>query len=310
MKCAFADVVTVKRKLVDVKEKQGSSENGDDDDEWSSNKRMERQLELTLLGVASRVADIHNNMGVVHEMDRDFDKARQSYADALEVYHNTCKRFEGEGSDGDADVNRTRKNIERMTLACESEGERRGLHDEARRLSGRAADAAARRGATSRQQHARMLGEAAAVLRRALDVEVATLGASHPVAASTLVQIGKYHYEMREYNDAVKNIREAVNILRNALGTNHPQVGKTMLLLASIYERHGDGISRDGEDGAEDDNAGGSMHDIELELYVDALEPLKATLGEVHSEVGYLVSLLAYGICLRPVVSSKWIFNV
>ena len=31
-----------------------------------------------------------------------------------------------------------------------------------------------------------------------------------------------------------------------------------------------------------------------MELYVDALEPLEATLGEVHGEVGYLYVKIGY----------------
>jgi len=53
-------------------------------------------------------------------------------------------------------------------------------------------------------------------------------------------------------------------------GKNHLQVGKSTLLLASFYERHGESVSPKG-----------NKDNFELELYVDALEPLKATLGHV-----------------------------
>jgi hypothetical protein len=88
----------------------------------------EQHFEFSPFKVASRVADVHNNMGAVHEMNRQYEKARSSYMDALEVYHNTWKRFEEKGY---PDVDRTKKNVERMTLACNSEQQRKALHDKA-----------------------------------------------------------------------------------------------------------------------------------------------------------------------------------
>mmetsp|Transcript_35717 Transcript_35717/g.64326 ORF Transcript_35717/g.64326 Transcript_35717/m.64326 type:complete len:1216 (-) Transcript_35717:167-3814(-) len=289
MKCAFADVISVKQKLVEVKKRQQATQTLQQQSNHLDSpnattitmtdeqltKQQEQQFEFSLLQVASRVADIHNNMGVVHEMNRQYEKARSSYVDALEVYHNTCKRFEEKG---DPDVDRTKKNVERMALACTSERERRALHEKATRIAKR----------VGREKHFAqrkiLLREAIATLKKALGLEGETIGLSHPVAASTLIQIGKYHYEMREYDSAVMEIRRAITILRNALGGNHPQVGKNTLLLASIYERHGLNISPQGT----------SKEDSELELYVDALEPLKATLGEVHPEVGFLYVKIGY----------------
>jgi len=272
MKVAFADVISVKQKLVEVKKKQARGNL--DSSSTNLTKQQEQQFELSLLQVASRVADVHNNMGVVHEMNRQYEKARSSYVDALEVYHNTCKRFEEKG---DPDVDRTKKNVERMALACNSEKQRKALHEKAKRI-----------GKSVGQEHfakrKSLLNEAIATLKNALDLESETIGLTHPVAASTLIQIGKYHYEMREYDSAVSEIRQAITILRNALGGNHPQVGKSTLLLASIYERHGSNVSPQGI----------NKDDSELELYVDALEPLKAALGDIHSEVGFLYAKIGY----------------
>ena len=150
------------------------------------------------------------------------------------MYHNTCKRFEEKG---DPDVDRTSANVERMTLACNSESERRALHDKALRI---AKNVGQERKLAKRQS---MLNEAISVLKQALELEGETIGLSHPVAAGTLISMGKYHYELREYDSAVFEIRQAITILRNALGGLHPQVGKSTMLLASIYERHGEDIS-------------------------------------------------------------------
>ena len=53
-------------------------------------------------------------------------------------------------------------------------------------------------------------------LRRALELEGGTVGASHLAAASTLVQMGRCHYEMREYDATAAEVRWVVEILRNA----------------------------------------------------------------------------------------------
>ena len=284
MQVAFADVIMVKSKLVEVKMKQeyvtSSSDGGSIsvDDHLSMldlTREEELYFELSLLKVASRVADIHNNIGVVLEMNRQYEKAKSSYGDALEVYHNTCKRFEEKG---DPDVDRTKKNIERMTLACNSENERKTIHAKARGIAIRLDKE------KNSEKRKSLLNEVVATLNVALKLEAETIGLTHPVSASTLVQIGKYHYEMREYDAAVLEIRQAITIYRNALGSNHPHVGKSLLLLANIYERHGLDVSPQGS----------CKDDSELELYVDALEPLKATLGEVHREIGCLYAKIGY----------------
>lgn len=274
MKAAYANVIQVKNQLVKVKQEQiklqrdqknahkaGSSEAIDDKDIELS-KQQEREFELLLLQVASRVADIHNNMGVVHEMDRQFHKAQTSYQDALDVYHNTCRRFE---QTGDADVERTHRNVNRMAAACNSERERKDLHSQASRIAKKVDKEKTFKGRKA------LLNEAVAILQSALEVEALTIGDSHPVAASTLIQMGKYHYEMREFDLSVMEIRRAINILCEALGPKHPQVGKALLLLASVYERNGLKVSPQGT----------NKDDATLELYVDALDPLKATLTEV-----------------------------
>ena len=322
MKRAFADVMSVKSRLEEIKKKQAdllleeeesasnngagggsnfltqllssSSRDNVDVSELELSKKQEMEFELSLLQVASRVADIHNNMGVVHEMNRSYKKAKASYCDALDVYHNTCKRFE---NNDDPDVDRTYRNVERMQNACESEEQFVALHEKASKIVKQAhtCDHASRDKA---------LTAAVVTLKQALKIEVDTVGSTHPVVGNTLIQMGKYYYEMREFDATVSVIRQAIGIFRNALGRNHPQVCKAVLLLASIYERHGQKVSPKGV----------AKDEVELELYVDSLEPLKSSLGEVHTEValvytkiGYLygkkgdlsLSLLAYKAALK-----------
>lgn len=298
MKRAFADVMSVKKQLEEIKKQQTQlvlekqdrkntqlvleeqdRKNKDLSDNVESSalslsKKQEFEFELALLQVASRVADIHNNMGVVHELNRSYKKAQASYCDALDVYHNTCKRFE---NSDDPDVDRTQSNVARMQNACASEEHRTALHEKAIKIAKQthSSDAASRNKA---------LTAAIVTLKQALKVEVDTVGSTHPLAANTLIQIGKYYYEMREYDAAISVIRQAIGILRSALGKNHPQLCKALLLLASIYERHGLDVSPKGV----------VKDEAELEIYVDALDPLKSSLGEVNPEVGLIYTKIGY----------------
>jgi len=289
MKVSFANVISVKQRLVEAKRRSAAAAAGGGEADLT--RRQERAFELSLLQVASRVADVHNNLGVLHELNGEYDRARASYADALEVYHNTCKRYE---EAGDPDVDRTKANVERMEMACASAEDRKVLHDRATQLArevAREKSSGARRELLLRQREA---------LRDALGLEGSTIGPSHPASASTLIQMGKIDYELRRYDDAAAGIRRAGDILSTSLGANHPRVGRALLLLASIYERRGDEISpavrsRGGTPSSK--AAGGevmSSDDAELELYVDALDPLKGALGEVHDEVGRLYARIGH----------------
>ncbi len=280
---AFADVMSVKNRLREIKRRQAElilaqkeeKKNADLCGAESSalilSRKEESEFELSLLRVASRVADIHNNMGVVHELNRSYKKAHASYRDALDVYHNTCKRVE---NSDDPDVDRTKSNVKRMKRACLSEEQRNALHDEATRIVKQARTASMGRALTA----------ATIKLNQALKVETEALGSTHPVVANTLIQMGKYYYEMREYDEAVSVIRQAIRNLQNAMGKNHPQVCKALLLLASIYERHGLNVSPEGIEKDEE----------LLEIYVDALDPLKSSLGEVHTEIGLVYTKIGH----------------
>ena len=290
MKVSFADVISVKQRLIEARRRSAAAPSGEAD----LTRRQERAFELSLLQVASRVADVHNNLGVLHELNGEYDRARASYADALEVYHNTCKRYE---EAGDPDVDRTKANVDRMEKACASSEERRVLHDRAGQFA-----RAVRREKSSGARRELLLKQREA-LRDALELEGSTIGPSHPASASTLIQMGKIDYELRRYDDAAAGIRQAGDILTTSLGGNHPRVGRALLLLASIYERRGDEISpavRTGGAGGgtpSSRNAGDefvSSDDVELELYVDALDPLKGALGEVHDEVGRLYARIGH----------------
>ena len=286
MKCAFDDVMSVKKQLGEIKIQQaelGAAEQDlehvdtseqDDSSPLTLSRKQEAEFESSLLQIAGRVADIHNNMGVVYELNRSYKKAQTSYCDALDVYHNTCKRFE---NSDDPDVDRTKNNVKRMKRACKSEEKRKRLYEKATKIVKQTQN----NEFITRNE---ALTTAVDTLKHVLKLDAETVGSTHPVAANTLIQMGKYYYEMREYDDAVSVINEAIEYLQDALGGNHPQVCKATLLLASIYERHGISVSPKGVE----------KEDTELEIYVDVLDPLKTSLGEVHTEVGLVYTKIGH----------------
>jgi tetratricopeptide (TPR) repeat protein len=85
----------------------------------------EEKLDNDFRAVASDMADIMNNIGVVHELNGDYHLAMNSFRDALDVYRRTCHRYENAG---DADVDRAVSNIMHMGIAMRSRERREELH--------------------------------------------------------------------------------------------------------------------------------------------------------------------------------------
>jgi hypothetical protein len=97
-----------------------------------SQEEYEGKLNADFRKVASEMADIINNIGVVHELNGDYHLAMNSFRDALDVYRRMCHRYE---NSGDADVDRTVTNIMHMGIAMRSRDKREELHLEAEDLA-------------------------------------------------------------------------------------------------------------------------------------------------------------------------------
>jgi tetratricopeptide (TPR) repeat protein len=97
-----------------------------------SQEEYEGKLNADFRKVASEMADIINNIGVVHELNGDYHLAMNSFRDALDVYRRMCHRYE---NSGDADVDRTVTNIMYMGIAMRSRDKREELHLEAEDLA-------------------------------------------------------------------------------------------------------------------------------------------------------------------------------
>ncbi|KAL3798373.1 hypothetical protein HJC23_005026 [Cyclotella cryptica] len=224
----------------------------------------EEKLDSDFRRVASEMADIINNIGVVHELNGDYHLAMNSFRDALDVYRRMCHRYE---NSGDADVDRTVTNIMHMGIAMRSREKREELHLEGEDL------AAMIDASDDPDERMELRIERLNILMSVVDVENESLGRNHPTVGFTLLKKGKLHLEMKHIDLAVNDIQEAIAILKNGLGTIHPAVGGALLFLADIFNYQGlnDPIS--------DKN-------IALKLYQEALVALSESCGNINSDLG------------------------
>ncbi|KAL7491900.1 hypothetical protein ACHAWT_001149 [Skeletonema menzelii] len=239
--------------------KRGSKMSGMNAD--MNEEAFEDQLDTNFQRTATEVADIMNNIGVVHEMNGDLQKAMNSFREALTVYRNTCHRFE---NTGDGDVDRTVSNIMQMGIAMRSQQQRLELHSQARKLEQQILSAD---DSNTRMEELSM--ERLNVLMCIIDVESESLGCNHPSVGFTLMTKGNLHLQLNQIDQAIKDCRDAIEILKKGLGHIHPEVGRAMMRLADIYNYHSIG---DWE----------SDKDTARSLYQASLIPLSETFGSVN----------------------------
>ena len=224
---------------------------------------FEDQLEANFQRAASEMADVMNNIGVVHEMNGDVQKAMNSFREALTVYRNSCHRFE---NTGDSEVDRTVSNIMQMGIAMRSQQRRLELHTKARKLEKRILSS------DDSSTRLKLSMERLNVLKCTLDVESESLGRNHPSVGFTLMAKGYLHLHLNHIDQAIKDCRDAIEILKKGLGHIHPEVGRAMIRLADIFNYHTNG---DWE----------SDKDTARSLYQASLTSLRETFGDVNPDL-------------------------
>ncbi|MHC4421381.1 MAG: tetratricopeptide repeat protein [Planctomycetota bacterium] len=111
-------------------------------------------------------------------------------------------------------------------------------------------------------------------LRAALKIRRELLGGSHPDVATSLNNLGRLMYEMRDYEDAEPMLREAVEIRRVVLGNEHPQVAIVLSNLASLLRAM-------------------EQYDESAAMYLEALEINQKAHGYDHPAVAITLIRLA-----------------
>ena len=224
---------------------------------------FEDQLDTNFQRTASEMANIMNNIGVVHEMSGDVQKAMNSFREALTVYRNMCHRFE---NTGDSDVDRTVSNIMQMGIAIRSQKRRLELHTKARKLEEQILSS------DDSSTRLELSMERLNVLMCVIDVESESLGHNHPSVGFTLMTKGNLHLQLNHIDQAIKDSQKAIEILKKGLGHIHPEVGRAMMRLADIYNYDCNGDWETDKDTARS-------------LYQASLTPLRETFGNVNSDL-------------------------
>lgn len=112
-------------------------------------------------------------------------------------------------------------------------------------------------------------------LRRALNLQLKTLGDLHYQTANTYQALGNYFYETQQnYHQGYAYHQAALDIRKQLFDPNHPQIATSYLNLATYYELM-------------------NYYDKELEYLEQALQIQLDILGSVHKEVARSYYLLA-----------------
>ncbi|MBI1787470.1 MAG: CHAT domain-containing protein [Acidobacteria bacterium] len=78
------------------------------------------------------------------------------------------------------------------------------------------------------------------ILRHASDVAANGLGMKHPLYAAVLRDLGLVHQAAREYPEAMRRLAQAVALVQETQGDNHPDLVRYLHRLAAVYEETGD----------------------------------------------------------------------
>jgi tetratricopeptide (TPR) repeat protein len=85
-----------------------------------------------------------------------------------------------------------------------------------------------------------LLKEVEAMVISVKEVEVATLGISHPQVADTCLVLSELALDQNHREKAHKLAMEALCINESELGCKHPQTGKNLLQIARLHDSHND----------------------------------------------------------------------
>ena len=133
-------------------------------------------------------------------------------------------------------------------------------------------------------QHTNRFGEAEPLMRRALEIDVATLGEQHPTVAIHLNNLATLLQDTNRIEEAEPLMRRALEIDEAALGEQHPNVAIHLNNLAQVLK----GTNR--------------IEEAEP-LMRRALEIDMATLGEQHPNVA--IRLNNWRPCLGTLTASR-----
>lgn len=282
-----------------------------------SNRQRDEELKAKRIEIASTIADTLNNMGVVYEMNDNYDEALKSCKEALRVYNEMCQREynnnndsslsnddEDETKKNDPDIERTIRNIALIERAKESYPERQKLRSQAEEKlrmvesslihdsphlpypsSSQQQQQEPAMGSLHPYQKQQLLREAFNIYIEAFNLEREWLGASHPTTARTLQLIGNIRWRLIQNNNGggvANNNNNVGNMSVQDTTRDLSQAAK--ILEIALGPIHPHVINALLDLAALKDLLGDTQS--ALTLYQKALTSQKTSFGEAHQDIG------------------------
>ena len=211
------------------------------------------------LGMHAEVASILNKMGNLYYERGDFDAATERYKEGLAVER--------------AVLHSLHPNIvvtlvsgwDYLELQDYLLDKQSILTDEFFNLQTNLAQIAKQKG----EYH-----EGLKLYKEALDIQVKSLGQSHPSIAVTLSNMGLIHYQNKSYSKSLDIYQEALRIRRDAYGENHLDVASSLNSIGLVLFKLG-------------------LHEMAMQSFVESLKIRRALLGDAHRDVAIILYNIA-----------------
>ena len=111
--------------------------------------------------------------------------------------------------------------------------------------------------------------------KEALDIQVKSLGHSHPSIAVTLSNMGLIHYQNKSYSKSLDIYQEALRIRRDAYGDeSHLDVASSLNSIGLVLFKLG-------------------LHELAMQSFMESLKIRRELLGESHRDVAIILYNIA-----------------
>jgi len=187
------------------------------------------------LEIGVLLSEIRTCQAHLHERMLDYDHAISCIQESVSIYRRQTTFFKSRSKDKAATLSKVIGNLEavvaRIRTAQKHEAKRKQAHQNILQLQRLAASEPGERRETYLQMEA-----AAEKLRES---EIKVMGEWHPLVADASSLLGAIALEQGKIDAAVSCMKQALIIMKKALGMRHPRTGTKLLILASIYANQG-----------------------------------------------------------------------
>lgn len=183
--------------------------------------------------VAASVAEVRTAVAILYERLGAYTKAISACKEAREVYEN----YPGDPEEGKSHVPQIQTGIQqmenmlaRLDIAQGSFVDRKNIHEEVIQVR---RQISITRNVKTREE---LFRKVFLLLNGALEMEMESLGETHPQVADTLQFFGILHKDRDEMAQAIKFMNKSLSILKLCLGTYHPRSAIAFRELGKMYD--------------------------------------------------------------------------